>query len=150
MQLSRNFSLSELVHSATAIRRGISNVPSAEVIANLQNLCIFILQPARDHFGLIRVSSGYRSPMLNAAIGGSTSSQHPLGEAVDWEVSGVSNAVVAAWVAQNLKFDQLILEYWDKKRLNSGWIHTSYRHGANRMEVLHKQKGQPYKPGLGT
>ena len=149
MQLSRNFTLEELVHSPTAIRRGIRNIPSADHIANLQQLCIFVLQPARDHFGLIRVSSGFRSPMLNAAIGGADNSQHTLGEAADWEVPGVSNAEVATWVAANLVFDQHILEYWNRNNPNSGWIHTSYRHGGNRREILHKQKGQPYKLGLG-
>ena len=71
MQLSRNFSLQELIKSDTAIRKGIDNNPNADQIEKLKALCENILQPVRDHFGRVKVTSGYRSPELCSAIGSS-------------------------------------------------------------------------------
>lgn len=125
MQLSKNFTLSELTRSQTASRLGINNVPNAQVIANLRILCENILQPVRDNYGLpVVVSSGYRSPELNRKIKGSRTSQHMTGHAVDFEVPTVENLQVANWIKSNLSFDQLILEFWTGG--NSGWIHCSY------------------------
>ena len=76
MNLSRNFTLSELTKSDTAIRKGINNNPNAEQIEKLKALCENILQPVRDHFGRVKITSGYRSPELCAAIGSSVNSQH--------------------------------------------------------------------------
>ena len=70
MQLSRNFSLQELIKSDTAIRKGIDNNPNADQIEKLKALCENILQPVRDHFGRVKVTSGYRSPELCSAIAG--------------------------------------------------------------------------------
>jgi zinc D-Ala-D-Ala carboxypeptidase len=72
MKLSNNFSLSEFTSSPTADRLGIDNTPDKEATDNLQELVTFVLQPLRDRFGPITISSGYRSPELNKAIGGST------------------------------------------------------------------------------
>ena len=85
MQLSRNFSLQELTKSDTAIRRGIDNEPNADQIDKLKSLCENILQPVRDQFGRVKVTSGYRSPELCVAIGSSLNSQHAKAEAVDFE-----------------------------------------------------------------
>ena len=84
MQLSRNFSLQELTKSDTAIRKGINNNPNAEQIEKLKLLCENILQPVRDHFGRVKVTSGFRSPELCHAIGSSVNSQHSKAEA-EWE-----------------------------------------------------------------
>jgi zinc D-Ala-D-Ala carboxypeptidase len=74
MQLSKNFNLVEMTKSQTATRKGIDNTPSAEHQANLQSLCMHVLQPIRDHFSqVVTVSSGYRSPELCLAIGSSKS-----------------------------------------------------------------------------
>ena len=81
MNLSRNFSLQELTKSDTAIRRGIDNEPNADQIDKLKMLCENILQPVRDQFGRVKVTSGYRSPELCIAIGSSISSQHCKAEA---------------------------------------------------------------------
>ena len=152
MQLSKNFSLNELTKSQTAIRLGITNVPSSQEIFNLKNLCENVLQPVREQFGPIRISSGYRSPALNAKIGGSKTSQHCNGEAADFESSRVSNPDLARWIAKNLEFDQLILEFYDGKNPNSGWVHCSYKKdGTNRKSTLTalKVKGKTqYKKGL--
>jgi zinc D-Ala-D-Ala carboxypeptidase len=92
MKLTQNFSLSELTRSQTATRKGIVNQPNDEQLANLVALCECVLQPIRDHFGTsVRISSGLRVPELNAAIGGSTTSDHTRGCAADIEVPPVDN-----------------------------------------------------------
>ena len=77
MKLSKNFSLDEVIRSATATKLGIDNTPDDEHLKNLQVVVDEIAQPLRDHFGKpVRINSGYRSPALNEAIGGSTKTQH--------------------------------------------------------------------------
>ena len=112
MNLSRNFSLQELTKSDTAIRKGIDNNPNADQIEKLKALCENILQPVRDHFGRVIVTSGYRSVELCTAIGSSVNSQHAKAEAADFECVGVDNAELADWIHKNLPYDQLILEYY--------------------------------------
>jgi len=151
MQLSKNFNLVEMTKSQTATRQGIDNTPSAEHQANLQSLCMHVLQPIRDHFGqVVSVSSGYRSPELCVAIGSSTKSQHAKGEASDFEIFGISNKELADYIDQNLDYDQLILEYWKgEDEPNSGWVHCSYTNGNNRKQYLraYKENGSTkYEP----
>ena len=112
MKLSRNFSLQEMIKSDTAIRLDIDNNPNADQVEKLKALCENVLQPVRDHFGRVKVTSGYRSPELCAAIGSSVNSQHAKAEAADFEVIGVDNAEVADWVKMNCETDQLILEFY--------------------------------------
>lgn len=135
-QLSANFALAEMILSRTAHRRGIDNTPPPAARKALQALAQEVLQPVRDRFGRpVIVTSGYRAPALNRAIGGSASSQHTLGEAADFTVSGVSNLEVARWIVANLPFDQLIYEFGE-----SGWLHVSYRAGRLRRQVLRAEK----------
>lgn len=136
MQLSKNFTLAELTRSMTAERFGIDNTPTPEAVESLKLLCEKVLQPVRDNFGVTIVRSGYRSPLVNARIGGSKTSQHKLGQAADFEVSGVSNLEIAAWIAQNLEFDQLILEGHNPSLKNSGWVHCSVKLSDNRREQI--------------
>ena len=119
MNLSRNFTLSELIKSDTAIRRGINNNPNAEQIEKLKGLCENILQPVRDHFGRVKVTSGFRSVDLCLAIGSSANSQHAKAEAADFEVIGTDKAELADWIYKNLEPDQLILEYYTPGEPNS-------------------------------
>ena len=116
------------------------------------NLCNFILQPVRDEFGIIRINSGYRSPALNKAVGGSKTSQHCNGQAADFESSKISNPNLAKWIEKNLIFDQLILEFYDGVDPNSGWVHCSYvLDGSNRgkvMTALRINGKTQYKTGL--
>ena len=138
MKLTDNFSLNEMLKSQTALRKGISNKPhEPSVITNLQTLCEKVLQPVRENFGPVVINSGYRSPELNSAIGGSNKSQHMVGQAADIEVPTVSNKEVAEWIADNLKFDQLILEFYNGKDPRSGWVHVSYKSNEdNRNQCL--------------
>ena len=134
-RLTANFTLEELIVSPTAKRLGLPNTPSPEHIANMKYVCEKILEPVRAHFGKpIQINSSYRAPLVNKADGGSKTSQHSNGEAVDFEIPGISNKVVADWVGDNLEFDQVILEFYNAKDgANSGWVHASIkRNGANR------------------
>ena len=152
MKLSRNFSLSELIKSDTAIRLGIDNNPNADQIEKLKLLCENILQPVRDHFGRVTVTSCFRSPELCVKIGSSLNSQHTKAEAADFECLGTSNAEVFDCIKANLPYDQMILEFFTPGEPNSGWIHCSYIPDGRRASFLHafRQDGKTkYKPILG-
>jgi len=152
MNLSRNFTLSELTKSDTAIRKGINNNPNAEQIEKLKALCENILQPVRDHFGRVKITSGFRSVELCMAIGSSANSQHAKAEAADFECVGIDNAELADWIKDNLPYDQLIVEYYTPGEPNSGWIHCSYIPDQPRASYLwaYKSEGKTkYKPILG-
>lgn len=142
-KLSKDFPLSEFTKSQVADRLGISNKPLAAHLSAAKELFKNVLQPVRDHYGPTIITSGYRSLELNAAIGGSSSSQHCEGEAADFEVLGVSNLEVAEWIRDNLVFDQLILEFYEKGDPYSGWIHGSYTtKRKNRQSTLTAYKEQ--------
>ena len=138
MRLSKNFVLSEITRSNTARRLGISNEPSKEHLANMQVLITELIQPMRDALGPIRISSGYRSPQLNRAIGGSKKSQHCKGQALDlqfWKEGQMCNEEIYKWVLKSgVKFDQMINEF------DFAWIHISLKKAKNRKEVLEAYK----------
>ena len=143
VQLSKNFSLTELTKSQTATRKGIDNAPGPEHQENLKRLCESILQRVRDHFNrVVSVSSGYRSAELCTAIGSKITSQHAKGEAADFEIFGISNKELADWINENLYYDQLILEYWKESDPNSGWVHCSFSLNGNRKEYLRAYKNE--------
>ena len=151
IRVSKNFALSEMVKSATAERLGVDNSPSDIHLVNLTHLAIHILQPVRDQFGVITINSGYRSPTLNAKVGGSKTSQHCNGQAADFESFSTPNPDLAKWIANNLVFDQLILEFYDGVNPNSGWVHCSYNLMGNRkkiMTALKTKSGVQYKNGF--
>jgi len=154
VRLSKNFALSELTKSATAERLNVDNTPNLYHLVNLTHLAIHILQPVRDKFGVITINSGYRSPTLNAKVGGSKTSQHCNGQAADFESTKISNPDLAKWISENLIFDQLILEFYDGVDPNSGWVHCSYvLDGSNRsktMTALRVNGKTQYKTGLLT
>lgn len=145
MKLTRNFSLGEAAKSSVADRLGIDNTPPAELVPAIEAIAEFVLQPARDHFRTpIVPSSWYRCQALDKAIRSvaaqarwTPKSQHIWGQAVDFEVPGVSNLDLASWLAANIDFDQLILEFHNPDIPTSGWCHVSYvGHGQNRREML--------------
>lgn len=136
MSLSRHFTLPELTHSNTAVARGIANQPDATQLARLRALCVNVLDPLRDALGRpLRVTSGFRSAALNAAIPGSSpTSQHSLGEAADLQCPGLNTATLFKTVIRlGLPFDQLIYE---AKNASTIWVHVSHREGANRGQML--------------
>ena len=137
MKLSKNFSLKELTRSQTAIRHGIDNSPTLDQLVCLTALTTAILQPIREVHGRVDINSGLRVLELNRKIGSSDSSQHVLGMAADLECPSIDNLKLAQWIEQNLTFDQLILEFYEKGEPTSGWIHVSYNNqGENRGRVL--------------
>ena len=149
MQLTKNFSLIELTSSETAVRKGINNTPTTEVVVNLKYLCENVMQPLRDWYGKpINITSGYRSPQLNKAIGGSTTSDHCLGRAIDFTLPQDDYKEVFDYIRENLIFDQLIWEMGND--IAPQWIHVSFRIDNNRKQVLRAYKnaiGQTkYKP----
>lgn len=152
--LSEHFPLKDFIKSETATRRGIPNVPTTDHKIALKAVCEHILEPVYAHFQQnVRINSSYRSPKLNAAVGGSAKSQHCNGEAVDFEIDGLPNPELAKWVSRNCEFDQLILEFYNPKEgPNSGWVHASYTAtGTNRRQILTAvmEGGKTvYKPGF--
>tara|TARA_R110000868_G_scaffold154180_3_gene380234 strand:- start:522 stop:989 length:468 start_codon:yes stop_codon:yes gene_type:complete len=136
--ITNNFSLHEMIKSETASRRDMDNTPhSDEVIANLTVLCEQVLQPLRDAYGVgIKVNSGYRSPDVNAAVGGSRTSDHCKGQAADIEIPGVPNRDLALYIRDNFEFTQLILEGYIEGVPDSGWVHVSYDINNLKQQVL--------------
>ena len=136
MKLTENFSLSEMIVSPTAKRLGLSNTPTPEHIENMRYCCEKILEPVRAHFGKsVQINSSYRAPLVNKAVGGSKTSQHVNGQAIDFEIPGIDNKVVADWIGDNLEFDQVILEFYTKGDKNSGWVHASIKKGGGNRKM---------------
>jgi uncharacterized protein YcbK (DUF882 family) len=126
-QLSKNFTLDELLHTNSHL----PNVPTETEIARLTALVINVLQPARELLGKpIRVNSGFRSAAVNKAVGGASTSQHCLGEAADLDCT--DNAQLFHLIREHLPFDQLIWEGGND--IQPDWVHVSFK--ANRKEVL--------------
>lgn len=137
IQLSRHFRLSEFTRSATAIRCGIDNSPEIEDIQALQSLCINVLEPLRERFGVIRITSGYRCLQLNEAIGGSRTSQHLFGEAADIHVGSRETALkYFNFIRDNLDFDQMLLE------MKAGKVHCL--HVSYTAERMNRRKVNSY------
>jgi len=138
MRLSKNFTLSEVTRSNTARRLSIDNTPKNHHLKSMQRLITNLIQPMRDALGPIRITSGYRSPELNRAIGGSKKSQHSKAEAVDiqfWSEGQMKNQIIYDWVLKSgIEFDQMINEF------DFAWIHISLKEKNNRKEVLEAYK----------
>jgi hypothetical protein len=155
MKISEHLSLAEVTRSETAKRKGVSNMPTEAHLANFKLLAEKVFEPIRNHFGSpINISSGYRSEALNKAVGGSRSSQHCSGEAIDIDMdgsaNGVTNKMVFDYIKDNLEFDQLIWEFGTSS--NPAWVHVSYEStGKQRKQMLKavksggKTRYVPYK-----
>ena len=143
--ISAHISDKEGVYSITAMRRGIDNTPESEELDNMKLLAEKIFEPLREWVGgPIRINSFYRSSELNKAIGGSTTSQHCKGQAMDIDDTSChkTNAEMYAWIKENLDFDQMIWEFGDDD--NPNWVHISYvspEDNRNRCLKAYKEKG---------
>lgn len=144
MKLSEHLELAEVIRSESAKRRGISNMPTEEHIKNLKLIAENVFEPIRANFRQpIRISSGYRSQALNAAIGGAMRSQHSSGEALDIDMEGtaLSNKEIFIFIKDKLNFDQLIWEFGNKNEPD--WVHVSYKaNSQQRKQVLRAIKEQ--------
>lgn len=139
MKLSPHFSLYEMYKSREADRLGIDNEPKDKtIINNLERLCENVLEPTRTRYGIsFSPNSGYRCLELNRALKSKDTSQHILGEAVDFELPSVDNYELALWLKNNIYYDQLILEFYDKdKGGDSGWVHVSLKENVNSGTIL--------------
>ena len=143
MRLTKNFTLQELIYSATALRKNIDNTPTKEGVIKLRLLAASLLQPLRNAVGSIRITSGYRSPALSEAIGSSSNSQHCRNEAVDMQFvkrGKMDNLkLYKALIDLKLEFDQCILEFGTSTKDIDGdpaWIHISWKISDNRKQVL--------------
>ena len=135
--ISKHISDKEGVYSITATRLGLDNTPGQFILGNMKELAEQVFEPLREWVGgPIRINSFYRGKALNKAIGGSTSSQHCKGQAMDIDDGGCkkTNAEMYAWIKENLNFDQMIWEFGDDK--NPNWVHVSYKSEGNRKQVL--------------
>ena len=130
MNLTKNFTLEELLHSDYGESHNIENLATDDVVYNLTALAQDILQPLRDLYGKpIRVNSGYRCKQINDAVGSKDTSQHLKGQAADLDCD--DNKKLYELIRDNLPFDQLI----DEKSMS--WVHVSYKpHGGNRHQQL--------------
>jgi hypothetical protein len=133
MQLSEHFTLEELTVSEAAARQGLSNEPTDEALENLKRLAEF-LEDVRALVGKpIRINSAYRSPEVNAAVGGSKNSQHCFGCAADIRVPGMTpDEVVRLITDSDLDYDQCIREF-------DSWTHVS---------IPNKPEAKPRKMAL--
>lgn len=135
LRLSDHFTLREFCLSATAISRGLDNTPDALAVLNLRLLCQNVLEPLRRRFGVIRITSGYRSIAVNNAVGGAEFSQHRFGQAADIHVSNhETGGKMYDYIRQRLPFDQLIYEY--NKRNGAQWIHVSFSAEQQRRQAF--------------
>ena len=140
IRLSKHFTLAELTRSATAQRLGLQNVPDAEAVSNLRALVTNVLEPLRQLYAKpIRVSSGYRSAAVNAAVGGAACSQHLRGQAADITTgSPAENRRLLGLLLANadrLPFDQLIAERCDRQGCPR-WLHVSFSRTQQRSQML--------------
>lgn len=124
MQLTEHFTLEELTYSSTAKARGIDNTPSADVVKWLKFGAENVLEPFRKSLGeSVTISSGYRSPALNKAVGGANTSQHVKGQAADIKVTSHADGMKKFNILkQNKHVDQLLFEH----SKTSQWIHVSW------------------------
>jgi len=133
MNISKHITLTEATKSNTATRLGINNTPNEATIETMKLTAEKVFEPLREQLGPIRISSFYRSPDLNRAIGGSKTSQHCKGEAIDCSGINVTNKELFN-AACELEFDQLIWEFGTLEEPQ--WIHISYSKTHNRKQIL--------------
>ena len=128
MKISKNFTLQEFLVTNT----GLNNQLTSDALANIEYLANKLLQPLRDAYGKpIRITSGYRSVEVNNAVGGSPTSQHTKGQAVD--IVADDNKALFDLIKSNFEFDQLIWEYGTDKQ--PSWVHVSIKKTGNRKQA---------------
>ena len=148
--ISEHISYKEGVYSTTALRRDIDNTPNDEQLKNMETLAEEIFEPLRKYVGgPIKINSFFRSAKLNTAIGGSTTSQHCKGQAMDIDdtFGKATNAEMYHYIKDNLDFDQMIWEFGNDD--NPDWVHISYvseDKNRNRCLLAYKEnKKTKYK-----
>ena len=144
--ISKHISYKEGVYSITATRKGIDNTPNDEQLLNMVTIAEEVFEPLRSYVGgPIKINSFFRSPELNTTIGGSKTSQHCKGQAMDIDdtFGRMTNAEMYSWIKEYLEFDQMIWEFGDDD--NPDWVHVSYvseEDNRNRCLKAYKDKGK--------
>ena len=149
MKISKYVSYKEVIYSRTAISRGLDNEPSADQITNIRAGARKLFDPLRMWVGgALKITSCFRSPELNKAIGGASKSQHMANDGCAFDIDDTfghkTNLEVFNHIKDNMEFDQLINEFPNEEG-NPSWVHVSYRkNGLNRKQVLKavKEKGR--------
>jgi zinc D-Ala-D-Ala carboxypeptidase len=140
LQLSRNFTLNQMIYSTTAVRNGMDNWPKdPALVMRLSGLCVNMLEPLQARFGKINVNSGYRNKRVNRAVGSKTdNSNHVWGYAADIEIAGQDNRQLWTWIKSNMRYHELILEFYKRSEgASSGWVHVAYAYDIpNRMRAF--------------
>ena len=147
--IGRHFKLKHLIYSNTAKNNSINNFPGVdnspsqtEVIENLRSLMEVVIDPIVDVYPNLIITSGYRCMELNSSIGGSNTSQHVFGQAVDIQIPGLTTAEVYNYIYYQVTgWDQLIWEY--PERGGSSWVHVSYS-SRNRRKTTLASKSSTY------
>ena len=134
--ISEHLSYTEATHSAMGSRLKLDNTPNEKQLGNMKELAAKVFEPLRGHFGKpIVVLSMFRSPAVNRAVGGSATSQHMTGEAIDIAATeGFTNADIFYYIRNHMDFDQLIWEFGDDN--NPQWVHVSWNKLRRRKSVL--------------
>ncbi|MGY8864012.1 MAG: D-Ala-D-Ala carboxypeptidase family metallohydrolase [Methylophagaceae bacterium] len=142
MKISKHISYKEAIKSNTALRLNLDNTPGDYEISNMVGIATHLFEPLREYVGgPIKINSMFRSVDLNTAIGGSKSSQHCQGRAIDLDdtFGYKTNADMFNYIKNNLNFDQMIWEFGNDK--NPAWVHVSYVSGdQNRNRILIAEK----------
>lgn len=153
-KVSQYVSYGELIYSDTAKAKGIDNTPTQAVFDNAVVVATQVFDPLRAWAGgPLGINSFYRSPKLNVAVGGSTTSDHCKGHAIDIDAdkypsTGKTNRELFLHIIDNLDFDQVIWEYGkDPKHplKDCQWVHVSKRPSGNRKKITIKLSGQAYR-----
>lgn len=135
-RISEHISFEEATHSETAVKKRIKNIPGEDTLYRMKVVAEECFEPLRKWYGKpIKINSFYRSSELNKAVGGSLTSQHVTGQAIDMDAgSRIENKKIYEWCKANLIFDQLIYEYGDDT--GPDWVHISFCHRYNRNQTL--------------
>ena len=154
VELGKHFEWLEVTQSNTAEKLGINNSfpldKKDELILNSHKLCSRVLDPIRERFGPVKVTSWYRSKKLNKKVGGSKKSDHLTASAADIKILHKDHFEACKWISENLQFKQMILEYYKKGDINHGWIHISFnaKKPDQKNQILTKNYGENYRLGL--
>ncbi len=138
LNISPHITWGEATSSATAKQRGILNIPEAAIVQNMKVVADGIFEKVRAYFNApIKVTSFFRCGALNRAIGGSDTSQHVKGQALDMDgdvYGSPSNVQIFEYIRDNLVFDQMIIEGIVDGKI--AWVHCSLTRGVNRNSIL--------------
>lgn len=141
IRLSKNFTLGEFLYSSTALRKNINNDMPREFLPRIQYLVDTVIQPVRDHFGPIKINSGYRCVELCLAIGSTSHSNHAFALAADIEAydKKVTLFDILNYIYNNLEYKELIGEYFP-----TGWVHVAAEKDNNKKELKLKDSTHNY------